>query len=90
MNHEVLSPKEAFFNIRKVLKNGCVSCGFVLFWFGIATLIKNKVSRPESLEAEPEDGRLILNYYSNYNSLCHATFMILSCKRSLIQPGSRC
>ena len=64
--------------LKTLLKNTMLTITYLSSWFSLAVLIRQKLPRPPSLEQEPEDGHLTLNYYSNYNSLCHAFYMIIT------------
>lgn len=55
---------------------GAVSVTAFCIWAATSMYLRTSIPRPESLVDQPETGKLVLNYYCNYNSLLHCLFLL--------------
>jgi TLC domain len=62
--------------MRMNLTDGAVSIGSFFFWAATSSFVRTSIRKPESLANQPETGRLVLNYYCNYNSLLHCFYLL--------------
>ena len=58
------------------LTEGAVSVAAFCFWAATSMYLRTSIPRPESLADQPETGKLVLNYYCNYNSLLHCLYLL--------------
>src|SRR3990167_1580905 len=55
---------------------GAVSVVAFFFWAATSYFLRSTIPRPQSLADLPETGKLVLNYYCNYNSLLHCLYLL--------------